>query len=64
LLNTETTYDWEHHAWTVPINFAIAHIFKFGPQRVQLQLGGRVYAESPDGPDVGMRFTTTFLFPK
>ncbi len=63
-LNTETSYDWEHRAWTVPINVGISHVYKFGGQRVQLQFGGRAYAVSPDGPDLGLRFTTAFLFPK
>lgn len=63
-LNTETSYDWEHRTWTVPINLGISHIYKFGSQKVQLQFGGRIYAESPDGPDMGLRFTATFLFPK
>ena len=62
-LNTETSYDWVHDQWTVPINLTIGHLFKFGPQRVQFQLGGKYYAESAQGPQWGVRFTTTLLFP-
>lgn len=63
-LNTETSYDWTHRAWTVPINVGISHIYSFGGQKVQLQFGGRAFAVSPNGPDLGMRFVATFLFPK
>jgi hypothetical protein len=49
-MNTESTYDWEAEEWTVPIS---------------LTLGGRYYAERPSGgPDWGLRFVVTFLFPK
>ena len=63
-LNTETSYDWTHRAWTVPINVGISHIYSFGGQKVQLQFGGRAFAVSPDGPNLGVRFAATFLFPK
>lgn len=62
-LNTETSYDWTHNQWTVPINLTVGHLFKFGPQRVQFQIGGKYYAESAQGPQWGVRFTTTLLFP-
>ena len=64
-LNTESTYDWENSQWTVPINVSISQLLKIGKQPFQLQLGWRYYAEKPDGgPDWGLRFTVTFLFPK
>ena len=62
-LNTETSYDWVHKQWTVPVNLTLGHLFKFGGQRVQLQLGGKYYAESAQGPQWGLRFTTTLLYP-
>jgi hypothetical protein len=38
---------------------------KIGKQPVQFEFGYRYYAEKPDGgPDWGLRFTVTFLFPK
>jgi UDP-glucose 4-epimerase len=38
---------------------------KIGSQRLTVQLGYRYYAEAPDyGPDWGLRFAITFLFPK
>ena len=64
-LNTESTYDWKAHQWTVPFNFMLQQMVKIGDQPISLQLGYRYYAEKPDyGPDWGVRFQVTFLFPK
>lgn len=64
-LNAESTYDWEARQWSVPINIGVAQLVKIGGMPVQFQLGGRWYADGPDGgPDWGVRFTLTFLFPK
>lgn len=63
--NTESTYDWENSQWTVPLNLMVAQLVKIGKLPVQFQVGGRYYAECPsDGPDWGLRFAVTFLFPK
>ena len=64
-INTESTYDWNNDQWTVPLNLFVNQIVKFGKQPVQFAIGPRYYAESPDGgPEWGVRFTMTFLFPK
>ncbi len=64
-LNTESSYDWENSQWNVPINLGVAQLVKIGGSLVQFQLGGRYYAETPDnGPDWGLRFTVTFLWPR
>jgi hypothetical protein len=64
-LNTESTYDWNAKQWTVPINLALSQVMKLGQQLVQLQIGGRYYAEKPEGgPDWGLRLNFTLLFPK
>jgi hypothetical protein len=64
-LNTESTYDWEHRQWTVPLNLTVSQLVKISQMPIQFQVGGRYYAEKPDGgPDWGLRFTVTFLFPK
>jgi hypothetical protein len=64
-VNTESTYDWKSEQWTVPINFTIAQMVKIGGMPIQFTLGGRYYADKPDGgPDWGLRFQVTFLFPK
>jgi len=64
-LNTESTYDWHGDQWTVPVNLSVAQLVKIGRLPVQFQVGGRIYADKPDGgPDWGIRFAVTFLFPK
>jgi hypothetical protein len=64
-VNTETTYDWEHHQGTVPINWFAQQLLKIGKLPVAFQVGVRYYAEKPEGgPDWGLRFATTLLFPK
>jgi hypothetical protein len=64
-LNSETTYDWTHHEATVPLNLMLSQLVKFGKQPVNFQIGGRYYVDSPDGgPEWGLRFAITFLFPK
>ena len=64
-LNTESTYDWEHSQWTVPLNATVSQLVKIGKLPVQFSLGGRYYAEKPaQGPEWGLRFAVTFLFPK
>ena len=64
-LNTESTYDWSHSQWTVPINLSVSQLLKVGKLPVQLSLGAKYYAEGPSGsPDWGLRFAVTLLFPK
>lgn len=64
-LNTESTYDWTAEAWSVPINFTVAKLTKFGNQPVSLGAGTRYWAASPDNAAEGWsaRATMTFLFP-
>lgn len=63
--NTETTYDWKNEQWTVPLNLLVAQLVKIGKLPVQFQVGGRCYAEHANtGPEWGLRFGVTFLFPK
>jgi len=64
-INSESTYNWIDSQWTIPFNLMVAQLVKIGEVPVQLQLGGRWYAEKPDGgPNWGLRFTVTFLFPR
>lgn len=66
-LNTEAAYDWENAEWSVPINFQISKLVKFGRLPVSLTAGVRYWADSPQGsgPDGwGGRFGVTFLLPK
>ena len=64
-LNTESTYDWDNSQWTVPLHALISQLVKVGGAPVQFTLGARYYAEKPaDGPEWGLRFAVTLLFPK
>jgi hypothetical protein len=64
-LSLESTYDWDGGEWNVPANFVISQLFKIGDQPVQIFGGVRYYLDAPDGgPDWGLRFGLTFLFPK
>jgi hypothetical protein len=64
--NTESTYDWKNKQWQVPLNAAVAQLFRIGTQMLQFQVGGRYWAEAPDdGPEGwGLRLQLTLLFPK
>jgi hypothetical protein len=64
-LNTESTYDWSNSQWTLPLNLMVSQLVKVGAMPMQFQVGVRYYAERPiGGPDWGLRFAVTFLFPK
>jgi hypothetical protein len=63
--NTETTYDWQNEQWIVPANLIVSQLFKIGEQPLQAFVGARYYVETPNGgPEWGIRFGLTFLFPK
>ncbi|HEY9255180.1 MAG TPA: transporter [Stenotrophomonas sp.] len=63
--NLESTYDWKANQWTVPLNIGYSKISKLGSQMISYQGGVRAYLEKPDGgPDWGLRFTVTLLYPK
>jgi hypothetical protein len=65
LVNTESTYNWQAGQASVPLNFMLTQLLKVGKQPISLQLGYRYYAQGQDGgPDWGLRFALTFLFPK
>lgn len=65
-LNTESTYDWENDQWSVPINFTVSKLTRFGQQPVSLFAGARYWAEAPENgaEGFGVRAGLTFLFPK
>lgn len=64
-LNTESTYNWKTNEWKVPINILVSQLVRIKKQPVSFGIGGRYYVAKPEfGPDWGVRFVTTFLFPK
>ena len=65
-LNTESTYNWEAEAWSVPINGLVTKLITIGDQPISIGGGVRYWATSPDaGPEgFGFRFVVTLLFPR
>jgi hypothetical protein len=64
-VNTESSYDWVNTQWTVPLNAFVTQLVKIGKTPVSFQFGGRYYADKPSGgPDWGLRFTVTLVFPE
>jgi hypothetical protein len=68
-INSETTYDWIHHTWTVPVNLMVSQLLP--PKKtglsfpISIQGGYRHYFEAPEGgPSNGIRIAITALFPK
>ena len=62
--NTESSYNWTARQWTVPLNLAASKVMVLGKQPVSFAIGGREYAVRPSGgPDWGVRFVVTLLFP-
>jgi hypothetical protein len=67
-LSTESTANWNNTPgdakWTVPLIFQISQILKIGKQPISLQIGGKWYTDSPRyGPDWGVRFNLSLLYP-
>ena len=67
-ISSESTANWNNTPgdakWTVPLIFQISQILKIGKQPISLQIGGKYYADSPRyGPDWGVRFNLTLLYP-
>ncbi len=49
---------------SVPIQ-SVSQLLKIGKQPISLALGGKYYADGPEGgPDWGLRFVVQLLFPK
>ena len=64
-INLVSSYNWEPVDATVPLNIYYSKVTKWGSQLVSLAGGVRVYLAKPDGgPDWGLRFTLTLLYPK
>jgi hypothetical protein len=65
-LNTESTYNWASHDWSVPINFNVSKLVVIDKQPISLSAGVRYWATAPaNGPEgLGFRAALTFLFPK
>lgn len=63
--NVESSYDWKGDQWSVPFNAGYSKVTRLGSQMVSWQGGVRYWFETPaGGPDWGLRFTLTLLFPR
>lgn len=63
--NIESTYDWKASQWTVPLNIQYSKVSRLGRQMISYQGGVRAYLDAPaGGPDWGVRFTVTLLYPR
>jgi hypothetical protein len=65
--NTETTYNWTNDQWNIPFNLGYSKVSKLGgKQLVSNYFGIKAYADTPygNGPDWGVRYVFTLLFPK
>jgi hypothetical protein len=64
-LNVESSYDWVGSQWSIPLNVGYSKVTRIGKQLVSYQGGMRYHFEAPTGgPEWGLRFTFTLLFPK
>lgn len=64
-LGSESAYDWEASHWLVPLDVTISQLVRIGNAPVEFAVGGRSYLERPaGGPNWGIKFTVTFMFPK
>lgn len=65
-VNAESSYDWTHEQWTVPVNVTMSKLTRIGKQPVSFGIGARYYADSAStGPHGwGLRGTVTLLFPE
>ncbi len=60
-----SVYDWRLKQQTLPVEISTTQVLKIGKQDVSFSLGGRYYIEkATGGPDWGMDFTVSLLFPK
>jgi len=64
-VSPELTYDWEGSQWIAPINFTVSQLLLVGRRPISVFAGVRVYADAPPlGPEWGVRFGVTLLFPR
>jgi hypothetical protein len=64
-ISAESSYSWDAHQWTVPLNVLFSRVSHLGSQPLSYQFGVRAFLETPDGgPDWGLRFNVTLLYPR
>jgi hypothetical protein len=64
-VSPELTYDWEGSQWIAPINFTVSQLLLVGGRPISVSAGVRTYLDAPaGGPEWGVRFGVTLLFPR
>jgi hypothetical protein len=64
-VNLESPYDFEGEHWNVPLNLVYSKVTKIGGHMVSFAGGARYHFDTPPGgPDWGLRFVVTLLYPK
>lgn len=64
-LSTQSTYNWEADQWNVPVFLSVSQLTKINNKPISFSLSYFNYVEAPQfGPDWGMQFTVTLLYPK
>jgi len=65
-LNAESTYDWKHNDWVVPVNISAGKLTRIGKVPVSFTMGARYWAEHTDISQKGwgVRFVATLILPE
>jgi len=64
-VNMESIYDWQIDRWTIPLNAFVSQLLMVRGHPISVFAGVRSYLDVPQGgPNWGIRFGVTFLFPK
>jgi hypothetical protein len=51
-LQTESTYNWTAHQWTVPVEGGISQVLKIGSQPISITARAKYWPVRPDGAPV------------
>jgi hypothetical protein len=63
-VGADADYDWIKRSWNAPFHAGAAHVFRVRGHDVQLALEGRVFTATAKGPQAGVRFTATWVYPR
>jgi hypothetical protein len=63
-VGVDADYDWVRSRWSAPFHAGVSHVFKLRSHTVQLALAAKIFTPSASGPQDGVRFTATYVFPR
>ena len=61
-LQSETSYDWENDAWSVPVNASVSRLAVIGGRPVNFQAGAGYWLDSPANGLEGWRYRLQVQF--